>query len=739
MAVVGLDIGDHSTYISLARQGGVDTIANDYTQRATPTIVALGGRQRFMGVSAENQRNLTVKNTVSYFKNFLGRKFKEEYVQQKIGQVGAEVVELQNEQPGFRVQGEEYRPEQLLAMMFTKVRDIVRQDQGEEIATCVVSVPVYFTETQRSAVLDAGKVAGLPIVQLMNDTSALALAYGKTKTEELEEDEAKPRYVVLVDVGASGVQSSLVGVSKRKATVLGTSWSNSTGGSSLDAALRAHIVAEIEKKYKVKLEGNSKALNKLGIAVEKVKKQMSANSNKLPMQIDSLVEDTDVSVTVDRATFEQLAQQQLEEVRSCLLSLLQATTVRREQLHSVELVGGSGRMPAIKQIIQEVFGIAPTSSLNADEAVSKGCGLQAASHSDKFRTKRFEVQEVVSRGVEAVYVHDGNQEKVLVCDEGDNGTTSKSLSIRADLPVSIALQYAENVAVDNRFIALYQIESENTRNADLELGFKLDKNGMIKMEKVGLLTKEASKRRRTSEGDGSADGAMVELRFTETSLGGFPEEVVAKLKEAEERMQQQDTKEIARQEAKNMLEEQLYKYRATVVAETDQLEKEQAFQQIKEYFDQTENWLYEEGEDAPQQTYEGILKSFHDKMGVFQMWKSKYLQMKAKEEEKRQFLEVQQAQQQQQRTRSPTSRQIPVVYEGEGPYVRSQQQHEQCAPTRQGPPVGDHGYSRPGHTEPFMEHADNNRGQRLRRPQLPEDPFNGFRRSSFFNDPLFGW
>merc|ERR1712107_410496 len=355
----------------------------------------------------------------------------------------------------------------------------------------------------------------------------------------------------------------------------------------------------------------------------KVKKQMSANSNKLPMQIDSLVDDVDVNISVDRATFEQLACEQLKEVRTCLLSLLQATTVRREQLHSVELVGGAGRMPAIKQIVQEVFGIAPTSSLNADEAVSKGCGLQAASQSDKFRTKKFEVQEVVSRGVEAVYVHDGNQEKVLACDEGDNGASSRSLSIRADL----------------------------------ELGFKLDKNGMIKMEKVQLLTKEASKRRRTSEGDNSAEGSMVELRFTETSLGGFPSEVVAKLREEEEKMQQEDTKEVARQEAKNMLEEQLYKYRAAVVAEADQLEKEQAFQQIKEYFDHTENWLYEEGEDAPQQTYEGILKSFHDKMGVFQMWKSKYLQMKAKEEEKRQFLEVQ-AQQPQQRTRSQASRQI---------------------------------------------------------------------------------
>merc|ERR1712107_85939 len=143
------------------------------------------------------------------------------------------------------------------------------------------------------------------------------------------------------------------------------------------------------------------------------------------------------------------------------------------------------------------------------------------------------------------------------------------------------------------------------------------------------------------------------------------------------------------------------------------------------------------GEDAPQQTYEGILKSFHGKMGVFQMWKSKYLQMKAREEEKRQFLEVQaqQQQQQQQRPRTPTSRQIPVVYEGEGPYVRSQHpQDPQCAPRH---PHGDHGYSRPVHAEPFTENSD--RGQRLRRPQLPEDPFNGFRRSSFFNDPLFGW
>jgi len=745
MAVVGIDIGDHSTYISLARQGGVDTIANDYTQRATPSVVALGGKQRFMGVSAENQRNLTVKNTVSYFKNFLGRNFKDQYVQKEIGRVGSDVVELEDGRVGFKVQEQVYRAEQILAMMFTKVKDIVRQDQGEEITTCVMSVPLHFTETQRSAVQDAAQIAGLPLTQIMNDTSALALAYGKTKAEELSDDENKPRYVVLVDIGASGVQSSLVAVTKKKAVVLGTSCSLNTGGNSFDRALQAQLVAGIEAKYKVKLVGNKKALNKLAIAVEKVKKQMSANSNKLPLQIDSLVEDTDVSMFVERTTFEQLVMEQLEEVRTTLLNLLQSTTVKRDQLHSVELVGGSSRIPAIKQIIQEVFGLSPTSSLNADEGVSKGCGLQAAGVSDKFRTKEFVVQEVVSRGVEAVYGRQGYQEKVLFFDEGDSAATERMISIKTDLPVSVALQYAETVNVENRFISLYQIESEEAKNADLELLFVFNKNGMIKLEKVQVLTKEDNKRRRTSETEGT-ESKMVDLKFTETRLGGLPRDIVTQLVSAEEMMLHQDITEVARQEAKNILEEQLYKYRASVMEGADQLENEQAFQQIKDYFDQTENWLYEEGEDAPKQTYESIQKSFSEKMSLFQMWKTKYLQMKAKEEEKRRFMEMQEQNGHHQHARghgppqqqgNPLSRQIPVVYEGGAPYVRTQQHDPSNCPPRQETLPGDHGYSRPSQPDPFFD--GQSRAQRLRRSQLPEDPFTGFGRSSFFNDPLFGW
>jgi len=771
MAVVGIDIGDHSTYIAVAKQGGVETIANDYTQRNTPTIVALGGRQRFMGVSAENQRNLNVKNTVSYFKNFLGRTYKDEYVQRELSNIGADVVELEDGKVGFKIHNNTYRPEQILAMMFTKVKDIVRNDQGEDIETCVVSVPIHFTETQRSAIKDAAKIAKLNLVQIMNDTSALALAYGKTKND-LSSEERNARYVVFIDCGSGGLQTTMVGISKEKAAVLGSSSSTCTGGKFLDKALLDYFVQEIETKYKCQLKNNAKALNKLRIAVEKIKKQMSANSNRLPFQLDSLVDDIDVNVSIDRATFEELIKSQLDEIRKTFVNLMNSTTIKKEQLHSVEITGGSTRIPAIKQIIQEVFGLPACSSLNADEGVSKGCGLQAAEHSDKFRTKKFDIQEVGTNGIEAVYVHEGNQEKVLIYDEGDNASDERMINFRADLPISVALQYSENVNVENKFIALYQIESENAKNADLELVFKMTHDGMVKMEKVQVMTKEVPKRRKTAEPTQETENrepenntvACCELQFKETSLGGMVPDMVNHFLNYEVQMMKEDINEISRQEAKNILEEQLYKYRAAMNENSEGIEEEEAFKNIKDYFEQTENWLYEEGEDAPEQTYKDILKSFHEKMNVFQMWKTKYMQMKAKEEEKRRFMEQQDMQRRQhsQQQRTPqysqnrshdprVSRQIPVVYEGEGPYTRHP--HEDHMNTRphpedscgRHPSPSDHGYSRPSHSDPFFSEQSRSpmfersaRGN-SRRSQLSDDPFSSFGKSPFFNDPLFGW
>jgi len=608
MAVVGVDIGDYNTFISVARQGGVETIANEYSQRNTPSIVALGDKQRFMGVSAENQRNINVKNTVSFFKNFLGRSFKDPYVQKQLGNVGAEVVELTDGKIGFILGEKTFVPEQILGMMLTKVKEIVKTEQKEDIQTCVISVPLNFTQTQRAAVLDSASLAGLPSVQIINDTSALALAYGKTKSD-LPEDASSARLVVFVDVGCGGLQSCLAAVSKDGATLLASSTSTNTGGKFLDAALLHYTIGEIEAKYGCEVRNNRKAVNKLRLAVEKIKKQMSANSNKLPLQIENLCEDLDVNLSLDRAKFEELIQSDLEEVKRTLSILLESTTVKKEQIDSVELVGGSSRIPAVRQIVQDLFGLPPSYSLNADEGVSKGCGLQAAANSNKFRTKTFNIEEVVTDAIEAVYTHGSVQEKITILDEGEAAKGERTIGIKADLPLHLALQYGENVDIANRFISLYQLaEREEVKNAELELVFALSQQGLITLSR--------------------------------------------------------------------------------------------AVRNIRAYFDQIEAWLYEEGEEAGEQSYRETDKLLQEKVNTFHLWRSRMVETLARRSQRRP---------------SPgprPSRQIPVVYEGETPYTRQTSARPQSAPFDN--------INRPG-----------------RQRHVREDPF--FNRSSFYNDPLFGW
>jgi len=699
MSVVGVDIGDYNTYITVARPGGVETIANEYSQRNTPSIVALGGKQRYMGVSAENQRNLNVKNTVSFFKNFLGRSFKDPYVQKELGNVGAEVVELTDGKIGFRLGEKTFVPEQILGMMLTKVREIVRTEQNEDVETCVISVPLHFTETQRCAVLDSARLAGLPSVKILNDTSALTLAYGKTKSD-LPEDPTNPRFVIFIDVGCGGVQSSLAAVSKHQASVLATSTSTATGGRFLDAALFHYTMREIEAKYSCQIRNNKKAINKLRLAVEKIKKQMSANSNKLPLQIENLCEDIDVNLSLDRATFEELIKLDLQEVRRTLSTLLDSTTIKKAQIDSVELVGGSSRIPAVRQIVTDLFGLQPSYSLNADEGVSKGCGLQAAAISNKFRTKAFHIQEVVTDAIEAVYNHDGVQEKIMIFDEGEAAKDERIIGLKADLPLHLAVQYGENVDIANRFISLYQLgaEGEHMKNAEVQIVFTLSSEGLAVLDRARVV----------SEGDEESSGRQ--LKFSVTSLGGLPSGLVSHLREQETRMIDDDLREVSRQEAKNMLEETLYKLRSEVADSSEGLEAEEAVSNMKTYFDDIENWLYEEGEDVPEQSYRETLKQLQDKVKVWRLWRSKLLELRAREQERRSP-----------RMSSPGvgqsgarhSRQIPVVYEGATPYSRQSANRllrEEPAPSRP---------------------------QSAPRRHVMEDPF--FNRASFYNDPLFGW
>jgi len=509
---------------------------------------------------------------------------------------------------------------------------------GEDIQTCVISVPLNFTQTQRAAVLDSASLAGLSSVQIINDTSALALAYGKTKCD-LPEDASSARLVVFVDVGCGGLQSCLAAVSKDGASLVASSTTTNTGGKFLDAALLHFTIAEIEAKYGCEVRNNRKAVNKLRLAVEKIKKQMSANSNKLPLQIENLCEDLDVNLSLDRAKFEELIQADLEEVKRTLSTLLDSTTVKKGQIDSVELVGGSSRIPAVRQIVQDLFGLQPSYSLNADEGVSKGCGLQAAANSNKFRTKTFDIEEVVTDAIEAVYTHGGVQEKITILDEGEAAKGDRIIGIKADLPLHLALQYGEHVDINNRFISLYQLaEGEEMKNAELELVFTLSQQGLVTLSRASLLTADESKRRKTCDPpptqEQGADkevasdvvtmtGTRREVKFSVTSLGGLPSQLLSHLTQQERTMIEADLQEVSRQEAKNCLEENLYKLRSEVTESSSGLESEEVVRNIRAYFDQIENWLYEEGEEAAEESYRETNKLLQEKVNTFQVWRSR--------------------------------------------------------------------------------------------------------------------
>ena len=731
MSVIGVDIGSYSTHIAVAKLGAVEVIDNDYSLRPTPSIVAYGERQRFVGVAAENQKNLNPRQTISNFKTCVGLNFKD--VETLGDRFGAKASVDAKGKLLFEVRGNELSTEQVLATLFTKMKDIVKaKDDNEElIETLVVSVPVYFSQAQRQAVKDSAAIAGLNINEVISDASAVALSYGKSK--DITGDEK--RNVVIVDVGHEGTQAVVVEFDSQSARILASAHNN-IGGRAFDDELVNHAVNIIEEKYKVTIKDNVKVLNRLRNILEKTKKQMSANTNKIPVQIDSLMNDTDVNFTIERSEFEKMIAIKIATIKETLEDLMASTTVKSEDLYSVEIVGGSTRIPVIKQVIEEVTGLQTSTTLNADEAIARGCALYAASLSSKFITKKYHITPAVHYGIEAMFVHGGNHEKVIVCDKGDSINGSVSIEITADLPLNIALQYTESSSLEDKFIGLYKVDGTEAKRGVFNLKFEFDTIGALKLNEIVMTAEEQlMKKRKSVSQDHNEDMEEVENNETEefvpcrTVLAftkSMPESRnVAELRDVEMCMIHADQVEIQRQEEKNNLEELLFKYRHEVEEHGEQLGEEEVYTNIIQFFEETENWLYEEGEGAPKSSYLDMAETLHKKMKVFSVWVEKFQQMKAREEEKRLFLERQQQRQQQQeeyeeqmrqnyqqQQRSPPRnvRKIPVVYEGDGDYVPFHQ-----------PPQAQQVPKRPSPTR--FAH----------RP----DPF--FSSHPFFGDSMFGW
>jgi len=406
MSVVGIDFGNLNTVIAVARNRGIDVVCNEVSNRKTPSQVSFGPKQRYLGESAKTQENSNFKNTVSQLKRLIGRQYSDQEIQEfEAPFINAPLVEGDRGEVSVKVM---YQNEprvftftQLVAMYLGKIRDITSAELKIPVSDCVISVPGWFTEKQRRALNDAADIAGLNVLRLINDTTASALGYGITKTDLPDSSlpNCKPKIVAFVDIGHSNTQVSIVSFIKGKLVVKGTAYNPNFGGRNIDQALVKHCAEQIKEKYKMDVLTNPKATFRLRTQCEKTKKILSANPVTI-LNVENIMNDRDVSMTVKREEFEELIKPYLDTLEPLLQDAINVAKISIDDIDSVELVGGTTRIPCVKKILNDFFSGSDDASksklsttLNQDECVARGCAFMCAIHSPVFRVREFSVQD----------------------------------------------------------------------------------------------------------------------------------------------------------------------------------------------------------------------------------------------------------------------------------------------------------------------------------------------------------
>lgn len=632
MSVVGFDIGNLNCYIAVARQGGIEVITNDYSLHATPACVSFGTKNRQMGVAARQAVNSNFKNTIINFKHLIGRKYSDPISQLYMSFVPCGAVQLQNDEIGFEVQyldrKEVFTPEQILAALLTKLREIIELQLADvkKVSDCVVTVPYYYTDVQRRATLAAVHYAGLNPLRVMNETTAIALAYGIYKQDLPESAEGvRPKHVVFLDLGHSNTQASVAAFNKGKLQMLGATFDLEVGGIWFDKLIADHFREEFITKFKVDAKENPRAWLRLLDESEKVKKQMSANQTPIPINIECFMNDKDVTGKMQRAEFEEMAAGLFNRVRALLVKLLQEASLKPEDIDEVEIVGGSSRIPMIRNIVREIFNKEAKTTMNQDEAVARGAAMQCAILSPSFRVREFVVKDSQPYRIKMNW-HGGAVEngESDVFAEHDEFPFSKVITLYRQDVFQLDARYAfpNTVPHNTAVIGTWKVHGV-TADADgeprkVKVKVRVNPNGIFAVCSASISEQravEAEKEPEPMEQDNSnaeaptaEEPAKLKTKTVTTELK--VEEILPvtydtqKFATVESQMQQNDRHEKLKADAKNAVEEYVYEMREKISDQLADYVKEADADAFRSELTATEDWLYDEGEDCDIKFYQ---------------------------------------------------------------------------------------------------------------------------------------
>ncbi|GMJ14233.1 heat shock protein 91 [Hibiscus trionum] len=654
MSVVGFDFGNESSIVAVARQRGIDVVLNDESKRETPSIVCFGEKQRFIGTAGAASSTMNPKNSISQIKRLVGRRFSDPELQRDLKTLPFNVTEGPDGYPVIHAHylGEirTFTPTQVLGMVLSNLKSIAEKNLNAAVVDCCIGIPVYFNDLQRRAVIDAAKIAGLQPLHLIHETTATALAYGIYKTDLPENDQLN---VAFVDIGHASMQVCIVGFKKGQLKILAHSFDRSLGGRDFDEVLFHHFAAKFKEEYKIDVFQNARASIRLRAACEKLKKVLSANP-EAPLNIECLMDEKDVRGFIKRDEFEQISSPILQRVKRPLEKALSDAKLAVEDVHMVEVVGSASRLPAMLKILTEFFGKEPRRTMNSSECVARGCALQCAILSPTFKVRDFQINECFPFPISLLWKgsssdsQNGVEQQQLIFPKGNSIPSVKAVTFYKRSYFSVDVQYSDvsDLQIPEK-ISTYTIGPFPTIRSErpkLKAKVRLNLHGIVSLESASLLEEEeeVSVSKEPTKGDtdvnmqdpkGTADVATVENGISESGdkpvqmemdtkveapkqkvkktnipvaelvYGAMLPADVQKAVEKEFEMALQDRVMEETKDKKNAVEAYVYDMRNKLSDKYHDFVTASEKEQLTAMLQETEDWLYEDGEDETKGVY----------------------------------------------------------------------------------------------------------------------------------------